>query len=343
MSFLKYPLKKTISLKFQEIIKEFVRTPYIRQIDENQWVDRRTGFRITLDEIIDDYPEILSRHNSKKIGKIIEISKFSGVYIIREQRLIKKVSYKRKNIRYYEEDEIKENLSNTIEEYAKELSVEMKETLAQASKIGQELDSTFPRRLFDEQKQISEENFNERYSTVKEKQKLLSIYGLSSVDEDNHTSFKEENAKPLLVYLDDTEEKLKVFDEISEKIKIFSSILNKRKFIFKKLEISPDFGFKFTTEDGNTLSLTDLSSGEQQEVVLLYELLFRVKPDSLVLIDEPEISLHVAWQKEVLNDLLEIIKIKNIKVITATHSPQIIGNHWDLVVDLWELFEESSK
>jgi len=44
------------------------------------------------------------------------------------------------------------------------------------------------------------------------------------------------------------------------------------------------------------LKLTDLSSGEQQEVVMLYELLFCVQPGTLVLIDEPELSLHVVWQ-----------------------------------------------
>ena len=30
---------------------------------------------------------------------------------------------------------------------------------------------------------------------------------------------------------------------------------------------------------------------------MLYELLFKVQKDSLILIDEPEISLHIAWQK----------------------------------------------
>jgi len=53
-----------------------------------------------------------------------------------------------------------------------------------------------------------------------------------------------------------------------------------------------------------------------------------------VLIDEPEISLHVAWQKEFLKDLKEIIAIQNMPVVIATHSPQIIDNNWDLTVDL---------
>lgn len=80
--------------------------------------------------------------------------------------------------------------------------------------------------------------------------------------------------------------------------------------------------------------MTDLSSGEQHEVVLLYELLFKVSEKSLVLIDEPEISLHIVWQKEFLKDLLEIIKIRNFDVLIATHSPSIIDENWDLTVEL---------
>ena len=77
-----------------------------------------------------------------------------------------------------------------------------------------------------------------------------------------------------------------------------------------------------------------MSSGEQHEVILLYELIFNTKSNVLVLIDEPEISLHITWQKEFLSDLLKIIKIQNIQVLIATHSPSIINDRWDLVYNL---------
>ena len=88
------------------------------------------------------------------------------------------------------------------------------------------------------------------------------------------------------------------------------------------------------------LSLKELSSGEKQEVILLYELLFKIKPKSLVLIDEPEISLHIAWQKEFLNDLQKIANLQKFKVVVATHSPQIINGKWDLMVDLEKIAEK---
>ena len=77
-----------------------------------------------------------------------------------------------------------------------------------------------------------------------------------------------------------------------------------------------------------------LSSGEQHEIVLLFELLFETKPNSLILVDEPELSLHVAWQREMLKDLQDMADLSDFRAILATHSPQIIGERWDLTIEL---------
>jgi predicted ATP-binding protein involved in virulence len=86
--------------------------------------------------------------------------------------------------------------------------------------------------------------------------------------------------------------------------------------------------------DGSELDLEMLSSGEQHELVLLYDLLFETSKNALVMIDEPELSLHVAWQDEVLKDLLEMAELSDFDVLLATHSPLIIGDRWDLTVEL---------
>jgi len=69
---------------------------------------------------------------------------------------------------------------------------------------------------------------------------------------------------------------------------------------------------------------------------LLFELLFKAQENSLVLLDEPEISLHVVWQKAFLRDIEEIIKLQKINIVIATHSPFIIDERWDLTVNLEE-------
>jgi len=95
-------------------------------------------------------------------------------------------------------------------------------------------------------------------------------------------------------------------------------------------------GYKIQTADGSDLPLSCLSSGEQHELVLLHELLFEVSPGSLILIDEPELSLHVTWQQDMLEDLLDVAKLSDLDIVIATHSPYIVGGHEDLMVRLGE-------
>ena len=142
------------------------------------------------------------------------------------------------------------------------------------------------------------------------------------------------NAEEVLsVYVQDVEKKLSVFDEIADKIDLFKKIINER-LLYNRITISRQEGFSILTMDDKPLPVTALSSGEQHELVLLYQLLFKVDPDSLILIDEPELSLHVVWQQQFLQDLQEITRLASFDVLIATHSPQIIHDRWDLTVEL---------
>jgi predicted ATP-binding protein involved in virulence len=313
------------------------------RVDENRWLDLRTHESYNTDSLLQkvsfDFPEV---ENELQGNNFPKFPKIPDVYFIREQRLLRPVSdakirQRQRHIVEFQMDKEVSAFSNTIEEYAKELRENIKETLAKSSQINQELDSSFPRRLFDQQQDISEEEFKQRFDKVKEIQKALSEFGLSDIKEDSHPTYKKENAKALYVYINDAEKKLSVFSELLGKLKTFTDILNERRFTFKRIAISKKDGFKFSTDLGKPLALGDLSSGEQQEVVLLYELLFKVKAGTLVLIDEPELSLHVVWQKQFLDDLFKIVELQKINIVVATHSPQIINNHWDLTVDLEEL------
>jgi hypothetical protein len=44
--------------------------------------------------------------------------------------------------------------------------------------------------------------------------------------------------------------------------------------------------------------------------------------------------LHIGWQNEFLNDLMKVIELGDFDVLIATHSPDIIGDRWDLTVQL---------
>jgi predicted ATP-binding protein involved in virulence len=143
----------------------------------------------------------------------------------------------------------------------------------------------------------------------------------------------EDQLSVLTVYIKDVNKKLAVFGHLRERIELFRELLNSR-FLYKRVQIDQEKGLVFQTTAGQELPPTSLSTGEQHEVVILYQLLFEVQSDALVLIDEPEISLHVAWQKPFLSDLSKISSVTKVDFLVATHSPQIIGNRWDLTVEL---------
>ena len=123
------------------------------------------------------------------------------------------------------------------------------------------------------------------------------------------------------------------------RIKAFRDIINRCEFANKQLEIDPRFGFRFVSNDElhTILALDQLSSGEKQMIIQVYELLFRAQSGTLVLIDEPELSLHMMWQMNYLKNLTQIAKLRGFQCIVATHSPQIFNSLWSKSVDLFNI------
>ena len=122
------------------------------------------------------------------------------------------------------------------------------------------------------------------------------------------------------------------------KLQAFVTIIKKAEFANKQPHITPRYGYRFRAkdEDRTILSAECLSSGEQQIMILAYELLFVAPDDSLVLIDEPELSFHPAWQGDFLDNMQLIVSLKPMQCIVSTHSSQIFKNFWHLSVDLFE-------
>ena len=83
------------------------------------------------------------------------------------------------------------------------------------------------------------------------------------------------------------------------------------------------------TSDNKKISLTSLSTGENNVVSILRTLIFDLPNNSILFIDEPEISLHIAWQVRLMEVIAEKMSNKKIQVIIATHSPYIGTYHED--------------
>ncbi|MCY3864026.1 MAG: AAA family ATPase [Chloroflexi bacterium] len=122
-------------------------------------------------------------------------------------------------------------------------------------------------------------------------------------------------------------------------VDLFLSIVNSR-VLFKDVSFDREMGLRVVAEHGNDVPLSALSSGEEQLLVLYYKLLFEFEDDTLVMIDEPELSMNVVWQRNFLKDLQRIIELRKFDVLIATHSPQIIHDKWDWVVHLGEKVDD---
>lgn len=295
----------------------------------------------TLKKLSIDYTKLLSDNNyyvdisnaNRKFkipNEIINILNSVKVHLIQEQRLFTKVQNASSTNTLEKNQTL---MVETINAYAKELQEQIIVASQVSLKTTQQLESSYPGRLVKETSSLNKEEYDEKFQALKAKQVKLSKFGLYEGNQEE-LEYSATDSKALYVYLNDLEKKLGVFDELLEKLELFTGILNERRFTFKSIQVDREEGFYFKTSKGTKLELSQLSSGEQHEVVLLFELIFNAQQNVVVLIDEPEISLHVTWQKEFLNDLLKIIEIQQFQVIVATHSPSIIHDRWDLVYNL---------
>ena len=134
------------------------------------------------------------------------------------------------------------------------------------------------------------------------------------------------------IYINAFEDTLKQFDDFYNKFSSFIDILNERnKASGKTFAFSREKGIVFSV-DGNNLPLECMSSGEKNDFIMFYNLIFNSADGGVVLIDEPEISLHIAWQDTVVDRMLDICEKNKLQAIIATHSPHIINGYNDLIL-----------
>ena len=116
----------------------------------------------------------------------------------------------------------------------------------------------------------------------------------------------------------------KNFELINKFIETMNHFLNDTG---KSIEIDNIGALKIKKPNGDKVSIEALSSGERQLIVMFSHLIFKNEsnPSGIFIIDEPELSLHIDWQKDFIRYATE--SNPNTQLILATHSPDIfIGN-----------------
>lgn len=228
----------------------------------------------------------------------------------------------------------------TVQECAKDLVVRIGSAMKNYGAKSQLLDQSFPQRFISESlRSMGVDEIKEKLIHIGSKLKALRSIGILDVDsvqafDIESLDFVDENKIEVMsLYVLDSESKLEVFDGLLSRIQLLLGSMDS-KFRNKRVFLSKGRGFFVKLDSGDELPLDALSSGEQHELVLMYELLFKVPAGTLVLIDEPELSLHVSWQKAFLPELISIAKAAEFTAVVATHSPFIVGDRYDLMTAL---------
>lgn len=123
-------------------------------------------------------------------------------------------------------------------------------------------------------------------------------------------------------------------------IELSTTLEDKKKEIFKPLnnflellneyhdtkQFSLDEGGKGglkITKKGSGIPISQLSSGEKQLIIILTETLIQRESQTVFIADEPELSLHIEWQRKIVPSIKKLNP--NAQIIIATHSPEIVG------------------
>ncbi len=137
----------------------------------------------------------------------------------------------------------------------------------------------------------------------------------------------------LAPFLDGLEARLNALAAIQETIEAFIDSLNSF-YVDKRVHFSLHGGIQIETTGGAPLAPSGLSSGERQLLLLLTNTLYARDNPALFIIDEPEISLNMKWQRQLVDALIACTTGSATQFVLASHSFELISGVRDRVVHL---------
>lgn len=156
---------------------------------------------------------------------------------------------------------------------------------------------------------------------------------------EQYKKFNEVDGADLIYLLKRYENAIRVNRDEIAKLQAYSKAIRRFGFIGKELRLSPQFGYRMVPKSGKPLKFEELASGEKHLLCLLNGLFFVQTESPLVLIDEPEMSYHMYWQMQFCKTMKEIVKLMHLRVLVATHAPQMFDGDFSLTTDLYRQYK----
>jgi energy-coupling factor transporter ATP-binding protein EcfA2 len=326
--------------------------PFVTRVGPNVWRHDNTSETYDFQELVEAYASLLPESSRERfVGKVPDrlkaIIQEIDCHLIETQRLLILRDDGRTLGQPYYRPAGRPPSTLAIAGKAQALKDIIAKDLGSYATLSQSLDRSFPRRVISAPTRKPFEDLKTRLQELDRRRNELMDAGILDTETDEPVALPEEEhletamARVLSIYVDDNDRKLSSLTDLLKKIKLFKTLIDQR-FITKDVLINKTNGMEVTYK-GRNVPIEGLSSGEQHQLVLFFELLFEIKENALILIDEPELSLHVVWQKKFIGDLMKIIDLNKFDVILATHSPQLIGRWNDLVVELGDIYGEDDE
>src|SRR5262249_15874513 len=120
---------------------------------------------------------------------------------------------------------------------------------------------------------------------------------------------------------------------LHDAIEAFLGVING---FYKDKQVAFDLklGISFKSRSGTVIAPIALSSGERQLLMLFSNVLVALDRRSIFIIDEPELSLNVKWQRRLIDALLDFSKGAAVQFVLATHSIELLSRYQRHVVRL---------
>lgn len=135
-------------------------------------------------------------------------------------------------------------------------------------------------------------------------------------------------------YIDSIEARFNALEDTYKILSIFENTINDLFFTDKYIRLNVQEGIKIFTEKGKELSSEILSSGEKQLLLLFCNTLIARDKATIFIIDEPEISLNIKWQRQLIRALLDLTKGSQVQFLLATHSIELLSQYNNHVIKL---------
>lgn len=313
---------------------------YLRSFGDGTWIDLRTDRILEARTLERRYGVRLSGRSSELFARYPRVQTFwtgANPILIDTKRLDASAINPRTS-----RDPIRTSEgtlgASRIQEYTRQLRSQVAAARRDSVHATQSADLSFAARaLASASASINEAKLHERYDEILSRYEALARNSLATGDAP--IPFPQSTTptvrRILNVFLDDWEKRLQPLLPLNQKIETLRRILDsKLRLSGKRTAMSGDGQLTFRTASEHRVPVARLSSGEQHLVALFTSLLFSTGVGSLVLIDEPEISLHAAWKHAFLEDISLVAALADLQIVLATHSSAIVQGRWDLTEEL---------